>query len=158
MSRRLTTEELHALRQWSLLGQRSHPRRERVKALDWKTKAFLAPVTTTWNVTIRHDDLNKLLLGFQPVEMEDRWFLYAEGPDPQGNAALHMFRSWTGFPMAKLHINVPMGKDGGMVEADAVITKLTWESSDDRYKSQSEEGAKSMARGICSFILDVEIP
>jgi hypothetical protein len=27
---------------------------------------------------------------------EDKWFVYADGPDPEGHIRLHMHRSWTG--------------------------------------------------------------
>ena len=44
--------------------------------------------------------------------MEDKWFVYVDGSDAQGNAVVHMFRSWTENKMAELKIHVPLDDDG----------------------------------------------
>ena len=89
--------------------------------------------------------------------MEDKWFVYADGPDAQGNAVVHMFRSWTGYKMVELKIKVPLDDDGEFEEEDSKVTEITWESSKERHRDQTEEGAKSMAREVCNWVLDVKL-
>jgi hypothetical protein len=36
--------------------------------------------------------------------MEDKWFVYADGPDDAGHARLHLHRSWTGSKVVELEI------------------------------------------------------
>lgn len=59
--------------------------------------------------------------------------------------------------MLKLELTVPVGKDveGGV---DARFTEIVWESSLNRYRDQTEEGAKELAREVCRWCMDVELP
>jgi len=34
--------------------------------------------------------------------MEDKWFVYADGPDAKGYITLHLHRSWTGIKVADI--------------------------------------------------------
>ncbi len=144
---------------WSLFGQRGEPPTKRVVAEDRrKIEPIQKPVTSTWDQVIPRNDVLALLNGFQPMQMEDKWFIYADGPDAQGNASLHMFRSWTGHKMLELKLIIGTDESGEIGKGDAHFTEIVWESDEDRYRGQTEEGAKSMALEICRWCLGVELP
>jgi hypothetical protein len=158
MEQPLNSDEFSALRHWSLFGQKGEPSIRRVKGNDWgEPSSFQIPVTSAWNVLIPHTELSKLINGFQPRAMEDKWFVYADGPDIRGNAVVHMFRSWTGHKMAELKIHVPLDENGKVTEENSKITEITWESDPERHRNQTEEGAKTMAREVCNWVLDAKL-
>jgi len=43
--------------------------------------------------------------------MEDKWFIYADGPDVSGSATINFHRSWTGLKVAEVDIQIKCGKD-----------------------------------------------
>jgi hypothetical protein len=157
MAQTFGLDELHALRHWSEFGQKGEPSTRRAQSPEWETSAFETPVTSTWNIRIPRTELPKLINGFVPRAMEDKWFVYADGPDAQGNAVVHMFRSWTRHKMAELKIKVPLDEDGEFMEEDSKITGIMWESNQERRTNQTEEGAKAMAREVCNWVLDVNL-
>ena len=83
--------------------------------------------------------------------------MYADGPDAQEDAVVHMFRSWTGDKMAELKIKVPLDEEGEFVETDSRITEITREASLGGRRNWSQEEAKAMAREVCNWIMDVSI-
>jgi hypothetical protein len=157
MADKLNPAERRTLLHWSVFGQKGEPSDSRVTAAGWEIVPFETPITSAWGIKVPHTELRKLLNGFSPRAMEDKWFLYADGPDAQGNVVLHMFRSWTGHKMAELKIKMPVGEDGECEEEDAKVTEITWESNPERYNGQTEEGAKIMAKEVCNWVLDVTL-
>jgi hypothetical protein len=150
--------EVAALRHWANYGQPGEPQAKRVVKEDWKAKEFDKPVTSNWNVKVPKDAVPALLNGFKPQEMEDKWFVYTDGPDDDGIATIHMFRSWTGFPMFEVKLHVPVivdepGGDGGA----AAFTEITWESSPERISLASEGSSKDEAMTVCSWVLGVHL-
>lgn len=129
MAHNLTPDQLSALQHWSDFGQKGEPSARRVQSPEWKTSSFETPVTSTWNISIPRTEVPKLINGFLPRAMEDKWVVYADGPDAQGNAVVHMFRSWTRHKMAELKIKVPLDEDGEFMEEDLEITEIMWESN-----------------------------
>jgi hypothetical protein len=92
-----------------------------------------------------------------PRVNEDKWFVYADGPDFQGHVRLHMHQSWSGDKMAEVIIEGgPMSwneyKDGS-----TFVDCIVWESDPEQIKESSEEQAKEMAREICSWVLNVQL-
>ncbi|KAE9374111.1 hypothetical protein N431DRAFT_437635 [Stipitochalara longipes BDJ] len=158
MPQNLTPNEFGVLRHWSEFGQRGEPSTRRVQSTEWgETSDFLTPVVSTWDVPIPRTEFSKLINGFLPRAMEDKWFVYGDGPDAQGNAVVHMARSWTGHKMAELKIKVSVDEDGEFPEEDPKITEITWESNPERHTNQTEEGAKAMAKEVCKWVLDVKL-
>ncbi|KAB5578576.1 hypothetical protein GE09DRAFT_1090271 [Coniochaeta sp. 2T2.1] len=88
---------------------------------------------------------------------EDKWFVYADGPDEKGQVRLHAHRSWSGIKMMELRIDA--GFDGyGRDGAGASITAITWES--DPEKAWKDGDAKTYieaAREVCSWVLNVQL-
>jgi hypothetical protein len=77
-------------------------------------RPFKEPVQLPWKIDLGQADLARLLHGFTPDIMEDKWFIYAEGPDSTGAARVHFLRSWTMAIVAVLDVEV------SLVSADTV--------------------------------------
>lgn len=80
---------------------------------------------------------------------EDKWFVYAEGPDAKGNGRLHMHRSWTGRKVFEVGMRVD-GEDG----AAGWITEIVWEP---RVEGGDEEEVKERVWMVCSWVLGVDL-
>jgi hypothetical protein len=139
-------------------GQRGEPQTQRVLAYDWgDIEQFSKPVPPCqWNIIIPRADLSKIINGFQPQAMEDKWFIYTDGPDGQGNAVVHMHRSWTGYKLIELKIKVPIGEDGKIRGEDSRITEIVWEEDEERFVG-SEKLAKEYVMEICNWVLHVKL-
>ena len=107
---------------------------------------------------VPRDEISKVLNGFRAEAMEDKWVVYADGPDAQGRAVIHMCRSWTGHKMLELKLQLPTEDDGPFVDGDAWFTEIIWESSQERYRNQTEAGAKELAKQVCEWCIDVSLP
>lgn len=87
------------------------------------------------------------------IASEDKWFIFAQGPDSQGEVRLHIFRSWTGNKQIELVIDA--GVDGyGMNGDGAMIKEIIWESSEKGSYGMVER-YKQITREIFSWVLDV---
>jgi hypothetical protein len=85
---------------------------------------------------------------------EDKWFVYADGPTPAGQINIHMHRSWTGEKAVQLHIEAG---DYNSPTKQARITTITWESDSDTGPENDVIRAKTVARTVCDWILNVEL-
>ena len=143
---------------WSAFGQPGQPQAYRVTASDRQGRhEFKQPHHSAWNVHIPKDGLEKLLNGFQPREMEDKWFIYADGPDDSGHAILHMHRSWTGRKVFEIAIEGAGNKGEEIGNAQARITGLKWEFDSGYLWNKDAEKAKDDVREVCRWILGVEL-
>ncbi|CEN60232.1 hypothetical protein ASPCAL02673 [Aspergillus calidoustus] len=147
------------------------PASRRTVASDWGIKPFRKPATTPWKVPIPVHAMPRLLQGDFPQEMEDKWFVYADGPDgPDGSGAfvVHLHRSWTGFKVVELRGMVEAitttgeeekdGKvDGQVGKRVAYISEIVWELDPKVVLDTTEERAKSTARDVCEFVLGVKL-
>ena len=156
MAENPTPDHTSTLAHWALYGQTGDPSEKRVTAPEWTTAPFNSPKRSAWVVPIPSDQLTKLLNGFRPSAMEDKWFVYADGPDAEGHAALHMYRSWTGYEMIKLDIEVADEEKKGAGAGKTQITAITWESDEEKIKNPSEKLAKEMALEVCNWVLGVK--
>jgi hypothetical protein len=154
----LNADETAALQHWSAYGQKGSSPEGRVTANDWQTKSFEQAKTALWDQSIPYSELPKVLLGFQPKEMEDKWFVYTDGPDAQGNGAMHMHRSWTGHKIVEAKFLVKMTDDGKVKEEDVHFTDITWESSGSITNEMNEERAKQTAKQVCNWCMDIKLP
>jgi hypothetical protein len=92
----------------------------------------------SWDHVIPRGELPKLLNGVTPRQMEDKWFVYADGPDAHGNATLHIHRSWTGYKMVEAKLVMEVNENGEVVDTDARFTELTWETNRERYNGNMD--------------------
>jgi hypothetical protein len=157
MEDKLNAEELKALSHWASFGQAGRPSSQRVTSSAWKTKPFQKPERVPWRVPIPADKLRILLNGFCPAEMEDKWFVYADGPDVDGRAKLHMHRSWTGFKVVELDIKIIPNRHDKTKVWRADFTAIKFEIDVERVRGQTEESAKRQALQVCEWVLGVTL-
>lgn len=84
-----------------------------------------------------------LYLGHAPQEMEDKWFIYSEGPDQAGKLKVHFHRSWTGTKVAELFVVMDTKGEGA-----GKIVGIKWNGGKDT-NWMSEEAAKYSIRTAC---------
>jgi hypothetical protein len=66
---------------------------------------------------------------------EDKWFVYADGPDAEGHIRLHMHRSWTSKKMIELIIKAGAISPTHLPDGSTVITGIVWESDSRQERS-----------------------
>lgn len=158
MEQNLTPAERESLFHWAQFGKHGKSSNRRIQSTEFREVSdILIPVVSTWDVSVPHAELSKLINGFLPTSMDDKWFVYADGPDAGGNAVVYMVRSWTGYKLVELKVKVPVDKNGKLTEEDSKITEITWESNQERYTGRTEEAAKKMAKEVCNWILHVKL-
>lgn len=136
---------------------------EPVKASDWEVKPFREPTSAPWDVPLSRSTVNRLLLGFMPQEMEDKWFIYTTAPttsSSDGTGVLHLIRSWTGTSTIDVTFQVNAGFEDGQDPDETVgrITRLTFENEKENQVFTDLEEAKDTAEGVCKYVLGVELP
>ncbi|MCJ1434120.1 hypothetical protein MMC27_003486 [Xylographa pallens] len=155
----LTPQHASDLTHWSAYGQPGRAPAKRVTAADWKTSPFHDPITSAWTVRLEPSQLAKLLDGFLPREMEDKWFVFADGPDPEGHVYMHFYRSWTGIKVAEVDIEIGDSSGGDGLHCAAHMTSVTWEASQEvTCGRQDERSAKRTVREVCRWVMGVELP
>jgi hypothetical protein len=134
-----------------MYGQKGVPQPRRVFAAEWETKSFSRPLSAPWRGTLPASQLQRLLNGYCPSVMEEKWFVYADGPDAQGQCAVHMHRSWGGEKMFEMRVRT----DGS--GRDAEVVEVVWESDPNLLRWSSEEFAKATVLEVCNWVLDVQL-
>lgn len=118
------------------------------------------PTTAPWNLDISRSDVEKLLRGFKPTAMEDRWVCSADAPDARGDFMVHVHRSWTGDEVLRMNVvlAVPDGAEGSAhtKEHHATINDITWDSGENSFLATEEE-AKDLATGVCRGVLGCDL-
>lgn len=87
--------------------------------------------------------------------MEDKWFVYADDLNSEGNTVLHFHRSWTGKPVADVYLEVDQG-EGGLSNGTARITLMAWEGNAD-YATNGVEQVKTSMREVCRWVMGVNL-
>ncbi|KAF2875859.1 hypothetical protein BDV95DRAFT_615802 [Massariosphaeria phaeospora] len=149
----------------------STPPRARALPSTLPTTSFPSPSphihTVPWHLPLTPSQIHTLILGFAPQSMDDKWFIYAEGPDRSGKLKVHFHRSWTGLKIAELFVVVDMeggvegekggeegrgkGKGGG-----GRIVGVKWNGGEETNGLEREE-ARYMVRTTCRWVLGVEL-
>ncbi|CAI0652963.1 unnamed protein product [Colletotrichum noveboracense] len=123
------------------------------------------PQTAKWDLALSDKDVVRILEGYDPERMEDRWALRADGPDEMGNIVFHAYRSWTGNEIIRLQVTAPRFRTSGTpstaeakVEREgqnenARVTEITWETAPDICRPYTEDGTKKQAFGFCKYWL-----
>ena len=107
--------------------------------------------TVSWNVFLTPEQVFSLVMGFKPSQMEDKWFIYSEGPDNSGKLKVHFHRSWTGLKIAELFVLIDLKGLGA-----GKIVGIKWNGSE-QTNGMSEEEAKYMISTTCAWVLKVDI-
>jgi hypothetical protein len=126
----------------------------RVLASDMRTSPFPASPfvrTVPWKVFLPPTQVYSLVMGYTPTDMEDKWFIYSEGPDESGKLKVHFHRSWTGMKIATLFVVVDWKGEGA-----GTIVGLKWNGTDQTVGMEEEE-AKYMVGMCCAWVLGVDL-
>jgi hypothetical protein len=130
------------------------PESKRVLASDMQATAFPKSSrvqTVAWDVFLTPDQVYSLVMGFAPERMEDKWFVYSEGPDLSGKLKVHFHRSWTGMKIAELFVLIDLKGEGA-----GKIVGIKWNGSSET-NGMNEEEAKYMISTTCAWVLGVNI-
>ena len=126
----------------------------KVRASDMQTSSFPNSSrinTVVWDVFLTPEQVFSLVMGFKPSQMEDKWFIYSEGPDNSGKLKVHFHRSWTGLKIAELFVLIDLKGLGA-----GKIVGIKWNGSE-QTNGMSEEEAKYMISTTCAWVLKAEI-
>ena len=142
-----------------LFGRHGHLQALRSTGHSWQRKPFKRPCHLKWRIPLSTAHLLRLIHGFRPVEMEDKWFIYADGPDVRGDATLHFHRGWTGDKVAQLEIKVSWGDDGAAEEWTGEIVELVMEGEVEEAADDDtvEEMTKFQVLEACRWVLGVQL-
>jgi hypothetical protein len=115
--------------------------------------------TAPWGRKITHSDYTKMLGGFMPEMMEQRWMAEADTPDAQGNTIVQFLRSWTSRQMCLLTIEAG---DSNKTEDKnwATIVDISWDKSGWGRcwgPDTTEEEAKRSALLFCRQLMNCEL-
>ncbi|KAI0141894.1 hypothetical protein GGR57DRAFT_508851 [Xylariaceae sp. FL1272] len=147
-----------SIKHWSIFGRRGQAAQDRVQPHDGQTLTSIQiPKTAPWDAIVPAAQLTKLLTGFRPSQMEDKWFVYAEGPDKSGEVVVRMHRSWTGYENIRLRVRVEVDGEGNVKDEEASVWEIVWETDKERYRGVDEDEAKRTAEGVCAWVLGVEL-
>lgn len=128
--------------------------------LDQNITTMKNPTTAPWNLNISRNDVEKLLRGFKPTAMEDRWVCFADAPDARGDFVVHVHRSWTGDEVLRVKVVLAVpDEDNGSAHTDerhATIADITWDSGDNSFLATEVE-AKDLATGVCRGVLGCDL-
>lgn len=108
-------------------------------------KPIVRPVKAAWDVSLTKTDYSKLLKGFTPQMMEDKWTCQAEKPDSYGNTVVHLACGWGAFATYELKIR------GGN---PARIVQIKWETDKENIP---EHRAKKNAINLCDGLTGTEL-
>ncbi|KFA69650.1 hypothetical protein S40285_04057 [Stachybotrys chlorohalonatus IBT 40285] len=118
-------------------------------------------VHVPWHLDISHGDLQKIIAGFRPRDMDDKWAAVTKGPDEQGIFTVIMQRSWTGNLVLALKVRTELNYRG-KVRGDRPVqtTEILFESQHfgDLLDQTPEQEAKELVRWLCKGLLDVKLP
>lgn len=151
-------DDTAAIQHWSVYGQKGRPSARRVDPGEWEVKSFRQPASTRWKASVPAGQVAQLLNGFCPAGAEEKWFVYSDGPDAAGHAAVHMHRSWGGEKMLELRLRLRLDDAGEpLAGSDARVREIVWESDPDTWRWASEEFAKATATEVCDWVMDVKL-
>ncbi|PHH63465.1 hypothetical protein CDD81_5844 [Ophiocordyceps australis] len=102
-----------------------------------------APATAPWTLSLPPTDLTKLINGFRPASMDDKWLCFSRDANAQDTILVSLCRSWTSREFVVLRVNTG---GGGQVR------EITWETE----FGCSEGEAKNLAVGVCRGVLGCE--
>ncbi|EYB32834.1 hypothetical protein FG05_03719 [Fusarium graminearum] len=92
------------------------------------------PLSADWGIRVPGHEMIKLIYGFTPRDMDDRWMCCTDGPDKEGNIRVRKV------PAEAYNNEKVIEREGG------VITKIVWEKPEkDEWEPMNEERAKEFA-------------
>ena len=93
-----------------------------------------------WSFHLSSHDVSKMLKGFTPGEMEQRWMCKtdADGPSSQGDIVVHFCRSWTGDEYFRIRAKCD--------ENGADVIDIKWHKGNEHYPTDEDEAKRTVVR------------
>lgn len=133
----LTPEQLEAISTWSNVGQPGAAPSERFVPDESRLERFNSitrPHEISLRMPLRSHYMERLKLGHEAMEMEDKWHVYTDD-----SLVVHFHRSWTGYEMFQLTLQT-VGLGVG------VATKLVIETNEEFVTWTIEDALESLAQ------------
>lgn len=124
---------------------------EHITAGDSKVQPIQHPVSAPWSLDLSSHDVSKLLKGFAPRDMDDRWMCNTDGPDSQGHITAHFYRSWTGDEQFQIKAKSKSGYNQG-----AKVFEIQW-AKGNANNEMDEDEAKRMVVSLCRNLLGCQL-
>ncbi len=116
-----------------------------VKKSDWKTMPIpVEKVDLGYQKVFRAADVKKIMSGYKPHDMEDKWFIYYE------DSWVYFVRSWTGYHIFGFELAV--SPDGS-----ARVVASWANRNPDEYQSKSKENDIQNIDDLINGMFDVTI-
>lgn len=115
------------------------------------------PATTEWELPITRADYDKLLQGFTPRDMDDKWLCITDEPDSHGNTTVHWYRSWTDTEHFRIIVEVGKSETVDDDGSWARFSKIFWEREVGSLEVPAEEVRESivgLSRGFLGCKLE----
>ncbi|KAL1904048.1 hypothetical protein Sste5344_010221 [Sporothrix stenoceras] len=84
------------------------------------------PMSAAWGLVLSDADWEKLRVGLQAYEMEDRWLYNVDEIDVSGVITIHIQRSWTGIEIYAIHVKPRRDEEP---DEPTRIIAITWEQN-----------------------------
>ena len=97
------------------------------------------PATAAWGLPISDTDARKLKAGFQPMDQDDKWYIYAS--TTENATSVHVVRSALGVECYTVHIIEKIDNEGSSIE----IASMTWETNNGGIRISEENAKKEFA-------------
>ncbi|KAI9148899.1 hypothetical protein HJFPF1_10942 [Paramyrothecium foliicola] len=124
-------------------------------------KSFSKPKSAPWTVSISQDDLKKLIRGFSPRDMDDKWLVHAVGPDHRGDYVVSFIRSWTSYPVVAIKIHAEFNDSRRWkVGSRPKIVEMIWEEDTEKWNPGGDDPkaeAKETVTNLCRGLVDVHL-
>ncbi|RGP80050.1 ATP-dependent dna helicase [Fusarium longipes] len=137
----------------------SSKRKERMTLTD--PKPIQVPLSAKWDIRVPGPEMIKLIYGFCPRDMDDRWVCYTDGPDKEGNIRVRICRSWTRMERVALIGQVPAEaykNEKAILREGGVISEIIWEKpGKNEHDPMDEKGAKEFVVGFSKALMDCNL-
>jgi hypothetical protein len=124
-------------------------------------KPIQVPLSAKWGIRVAGPEMIKLMYGFVPRDMDDKWACCTDGPDKEGNVRVRMCRSWSSMERVALIGRVPAEGHNNekVIEREGgVISEIIWEKPQkDEYEPMDEKGAKEFAVGFSKSLMNCDL-
>jgi hypothetical protein len=139
-------------------GRRGVPIAARATYHSWaRNLPFVKPIKTAWSLKLSEHMLLRLLYGYAPVEMPDKWFIYADGPNLAGKMVISFVRSWSGTRSAEILVQTlgDLHNDLGLWTGQ--VLELTYEGDSEGAEMVADAAAKQESSGLPKLEEETEV-
>lgn len=119
-----------------------------------------------WVLDVPYDDIEKLMQGFTPRDLDDRWAIETISSDERGVYTTYLMRSWLRNPITAIRFRAELDGEGGLSPGrPAKLEEVIWESDFILFKPDGNEDLPDDVDEVKRFtwrafrqLLEVELP